>query len=64
MFISFDDDSIVTAASGLFSFDTLKRGRYSILVSHDDYASHREREVISGTKDLVLTLPKGGAIEG
>lgn len=59
------DEGILTDENGEFIFDTLREGKYRILVSHQDYAGYQQTNLVPGqANDLTIQLTWGGAIEG
>ena len=64
MFIKFEDESVECDEEGHFSFNSLSRGKYSLLAHHHDYAAKQLRDVNVGKTDLVIELDFGSAVSG
>jgi hypothetical protein len=64
MFIRFEDQSIECNEEGRFSFNSLSRGKYSLLAWHHDYAAKQLRDVNVGKTDLSIVLNFGSAVSG
>jgi len=60
----FDDDSILTDASGEFVFDTLASGSHRLVVSHELYATFIESRAQPSEEVLTIHLTEGSAISG
>lgn len=64
MYIRFDDNSNETDEEGRFAFNSLSRGKYSVLAWHHDYAAKQLRDVNPGKTDLDIVLSFGSAVSG
>jgi len=60
----FEDDSILTDASGEFVFDTLGSGSHRLVVSHELYATFIESRAQPSEEVLTIHLTEGSAISG
>lgn len=60
----FDDDSVLTDASGSFVFDTLGAGVHRLVVSHELYATFVESRAQPADEILTIHLTEGSAISG
>lgn len=64
VYVSFDDGSVETDQDGVFLFDTLKSGKFMLVVWHRDYQSVQRKDVSPSEEELVIKLSHGGQLEG
>jgi len=58
------EPEVESDANGQFRFDTLSPGSYTLIVSHDDYASVQLKNVEVPQENLTVTMEYGGGIAG
>jgi|ADurb_Met_03_Slu_FD_contig_61_261117_length_4432_multi_4_in_0_out_0_4 uncharacterized GH25 family protein len=58
------DKETATDGSGLFAFDSLSSGQYTLTVSHDQFAAAQLRDVDVPQDGVQIALGEGASIEG
>jgi hypothetical protein len=56
--------SVLSGADGRFTLSRLRRGRYTLRVSHPELPPAEKRHVSPGTTDLTLRMAKGATLTG